>query len=88
MKNQLREFVSRITFSDPGKIKDNTLLFDEGIFDSMGLLNLIAFLEENFNIIINDSELDATNFGSIEAIVSFLERKLKTAELCAGLPDL
>ncbi len=88
MKNQLREFVSRITFSDPGKIKDNTLLFDEGIFDSMGLLNLIAFLEENFNIIINDSELDATNFGSIEAIVAFLERKLKTVELCAGLPDL
>lgn len=88
MKNQLREFVSRTTFSDPDKIMDNTLLFDEGIFDSMGLLNLIAFLEENYDIKVNDAELDAANFGSIDAIVSFLNRKLKSAKSCAGLPDL
>lgn len=77
MKNQIREFVCKTTFSDPNKINDDTQLFDEGIFDSMGLLNLISFLEEDFNVKIEDSELDATNFGSIAAIISFLERKLK-----------
>ncbi len=88
MKNKIREFVCRTTFSDPKRIKDATLLFDEGIFDSMGLLNLISFLEEDFSVKIDDSELDAANFGSIDAITSFLVRKLKTAELCVGLPDL
>ncbi len=76
MKEQIREFVCKTTFSEPQKIADSTLLFDEGIFDSMGLLNLISFLENEFNIKVNDSELDASNFGSINAITSFLERKL------------
>lgn len=77
MKQQIHEFVCKTTFSDPNKINDETLLFDEGIFDSMGLLNLISFLEEDFNVKVDDSELDAANFGSINAITSYLERKLK-----------
>lgn len=77
MKEQIRDFVCRTTFSDPLKINDATLLFDEGIFDSMGLLNLISFLEEDFSVKVEDSELDAANFGSIDAITSFLEKKLK-----------
>ena len=77
MKEQIRDFVCRTTFSDPKKINDGTLLFDEGIFDSMGLLNLISFLEKDFSVKVNDSELDAANFGSINAISSYLERKLK-----------
>lgn len=76
MKEQIRDFVCRTTFSDPKKINDGTLLFDEGIFDSMGLLNLISFLEEGFKVKVEDSELDAANFGSIDAIASFLEKKL------------
>jgi len=77
MKEQIRDFVCRTTFSDPKKINDSTLLFDEGIFDSMGLLNLISFLEKDFSVKVADSELDAANFGSINAISSYLERKLK-----------
>lgn len=88
MKEQIHEFVCKTTFSNPEKINDDTLLFEEGIFDSMGLLNLIAFLEESFNIQVADSELDASNFGSIRAIGLFLEKKLKTADSCAVLPDL
>lgn len=76
MKKKIIDFVTQTTFTDPAKIKDNTLLFDEGIFDSLGLLNLISFLEKDFNIKVDDSELDAENFESIKAIESFLERKL------------
>ena len=76
MKKRIHEFVCKTTFSDPNKINYDMLLFDEGIFDSMGLLNLISFLEEDFGIKVADSELDAANFGSIDAIASFLERKL------------
>jgi len=76
VKKQILYFICETTFSDPSKISDSTLLFDEGIFDSMGLLKLISFLEERFGIKVDDSELDASNFGSITAIASFLERKL------------
>jgi len=84
----IREYVCKSTFCDATKLNDNTQLFDEGIFDSMGLLNLIAFLEDVYNVKVEDSELDTSNFGSINAIVSFLERKLESAELCAELQDL
>lgn len=87
MKEQIREFVCRTTFSDPKKINDSMLLFDEGIFDSMGLLNLISFLEEDFCIKVEDSELDAENLGSIDAIAAFIERKSNKVS-CAGLLDL
>jgi acyl carrier protein len=76
MKKQIREFVCKTTFSTPKRINNNTLLFDEGIFDSMGLLNLISFLEEDFGIKVNDLELNSDNFGSIDAIASYLKRKL------------
>lgn len=87
MKEQIRKFISRETFTDPKKLGDSTLLFEEGIFDSMGLLNLISFMEEEFSVKVADSELDTANFGSVNAIVSFLERKVKTGS-CAELPGL
>ena len=88
MKNKIREFVCKTTFSAPEKINDDTLLFEEGIFDSMGLLHLISFLEEEFSINVADSELDGSNFGSIVAIATFLERKIKTGELSPESMDL
>jgi acyl carrier protein len=87
MKEQIRIFIGKETFTDIRKIGDETQLFEEGIFDSMGLLNLISFLETEFNIKVADSELDTANFGSLNAIVSFLDSKVKSG-LCAELPGL
>ena len=43
MKDQIRNFIAETTFNDASIIKDDTMIFDEGIFDSMGLLGLINF---------------------------------------------
>ncbi len=87
MNELIHDFVCRTTFSEPDKISNATKLFDEGIFDSMGLLNLITFLEENFKIKIEDSELDISNFGSIDSIVSFIGNKLSEKK-CVELLDI
>lgn len=76
MKKKILDFVCQTTFVDPKKIDEKTLLFDEGIFDSLGLLNLISFLEKDFQVKVEDSELDAENFESIKAIESFVQKKL------------
>ncbi|MCW3804121.1 acyl carrier protein [Plebeiibacterium marinum] len=75
MKDQIRNFIAETTFNDPSIIKDDTLIFDEGIFDSMGLLGLINFLESEFNVVAEDSDLQEENFGSVERIVAFVLRK-------------
>lgn len=79
MKDKIRNFIAETTFTDPSLIKDETLIFEEGIFDSMGLLGLINFLESELNVITDDTELQEENFGSVERIVAFVERKLVAA---------
>ncbi len=72
---QLRKFISEVTFTDVEKIKDDTLIFQEGIFDSLGFLSLISFLDEEFGIEVENDELNEENFESIKAIVSYISRK-------------
>ncbi|MBN1251586.1 MAG: acyl carrier protein [Bacteroidales bacterium] len=58
------------------QIDESTLLFEEGLFDSMGFMALIAFLQEEYNIQANDDELVVENFESINAIVTYVNKKL------------
>ncbi len=73
--DQLRSFISESTFTDKEKIKEDTLIFEEGIFDSLGFLSLIIFVEEELGIEVADDELLEENFESINAIAAFVTRK-------------
>ncbi len=75
MKERIKTFISEITFIDKATIADDTMLFEEGIFDSMGLLSLITFLDEELGVKTEDSDLSEENFQSVNSIVAFLERK-------------
>ncbi|MGQ1890967.1 acyl carrier protein [Thermophagus sp. OGC60D27] len=75
-KDEIKAFIAESSFTDLNEIKDDTMLFEEGIFDSMGLLNLIAFLEENYGIQTNDSDLVEENFENLNAIEKFVTQKL------------
>lgn len=75
LTEQLRNFISETTFTDKEKIKEDTLVFREGIFDSLGFLALISFVEEEWGVEVADEELLEENFESINAIVAFVTRK-------------
>ncbi len=79
MKDQIRNFIAETAFVEPSTIQDETLIFDEGIFDSMGLLGLINFLESEYNVVTDDSELQEENFGSVERIAAFVAKKQAAA---------
>jgi acyl carrier protein len=72
---QVRNFISEITFTEVEKIKDDTLLFEEGIFDSLGFLSLIGFLNEEFDIDVENDELSEDNFESVKAVAAYIDRK-------------
>ncbi len=76
IKNKISEYIIKTTFDDIKKITDTTLIFEEGILDSMGLLFLIEFLKEEFDVTTNDDELVVKNFESINNIFTFLKSKL------------
>jgi len=73
--DQLRNFISEVTFSDIDTIKEDTLIFEEGIFDSLGFLSLVSYVNEEFEIEIENDELSEENFESIKAIVAFIDKK-------------
>jgi acyl carrier protein len=75
IKNKVRKYIIKSTLADVESITDEALIFEEGLLDSMGLLFLIEFLKEEFNVTTNDHELIVENFESINNIVVFLESK-------------
>ena len=77
VKEGVKKYVLEASLSDVKDLKDDTLIFEEGLLDSMGLLFLIEFLNEEFKVEVNDDELNPKNFESIDSIESFVINKLK-----------
>ena len=77
LKQEIKNYIIEASLSDAKKIKEDTLIFDTGLLDSMGLLFLIEFINENYQVEVNDQELNPNNFESISSIVDFVEGKLK-----------
>ena len=75
IKNELFAYVKENTFKETDSLQSSTMLFVEGILDSMGFALLLDFLETKFNISANDSDLVEENFESIDAIADFIVRK-------------
>jgi acyl carrier protein len=73
----IKEFIiDNFLFGEKDKLKDDIHLFESGIIDSTGILELVAFIEDNFNIRVKDDELIITNFFSLQAITGFIEAKM------------
>ena len=76
IKDKIRKYIIEETFASPDQVKDESKIFVEGLFDSMGFVLLINFIEETFGIKAKDSELLEDNFESINAIADFVMQKL------------
>lgn len=54
---------------------DSDSLLALGVIDSMKMLDLISFVEQQFNIAIDEDEMMPDNFESVDAITRFVEEK-------------
>jgi len=78
--NDLREFiVENFLFGDGHNLKNNSSLIEDGIIDSTGVVEIIAFIEENYKITLADDELTQENFSTLIAIDRFLNSKLNNS---------
>ena len=75
IEQRIFEYIGKNSHTDINKVNAQTLLFREGIFDSMGFVLLIDFLEEGFGIKASDDDLIEENFESVAAITQFIQRK-------------
>lgn len=78
---QVRALVSELFFIRENNIKvsDTDSLKNNGIIDSVGMLDLINGLQEQFGISIEDRDVLPHNLDTLEAIAAYIERKRGTA---------
>jgi acyl carrier protein len=72
-KIKIRGFLAR--FSRNHQINDDADIFASGAIHSLVALQLINFIEKEFEIVVADEDLEPDNFRSINNIVAFIERK-------------
>ncbi len=73
VETAILEFVQRRFHSPRRKIEPSTHLFREGIVDSLGVLELVRFLEDQFGLQIGPDDLKLENFQSIAAMRNFIQ---------------
>jgi len=74
--SQIRQFVlNHFPLARQRSIKNGESLLESGIVDSLGILELVDFLEHTFDMTISDEELIPENFHSIQNIGAFVKLK-------------
>lgn len=74
IRNFITEEILHGTLTIP--LKDQDPLIEAGIIDSLGVMTLLAFLEDQFSIQIPGEDLIPENFSSISTISALIERQL------------
>jgi len=76
IKTEVMEFILKTSYVSEGSLTNETLIFAQGIMDSMGFMSLVSFLDERFKIKVKETELVESNFESISAISQYIIGKM------------
>ncbi len=82
--DRLRGFiVEKFPLARRHDFRDDTLLLEKGILDSLGILDIVTFIENEFQIMIEDEDLVPENFQSVSSLAEFLNSKLGHSDLAS-----
>ena len=77
IKDRVRNFiVENFLFGDTSyQLADDASLIENDIIDSTAVLELVAFIEDNFGITMSDADIVPANLDSLARISSFIETR-------------
>ena len=79
---QLRNFIySNFLLGQDFVLSGSDSFLEEGVIDSMGVLEVVAFLQETYGITVEDEELTPDNLDSFNNLEAYIARKLDGTEL-------
>jgi acyl carrier protein len=82
---RIRQFIiDNFYIPDPSEIANDTLLVTNGIVDSTGMLEVIAFIEEQFGIQVADEDTTPENLDSIDRMAAYIARRQQGQGRSAG----
>lgn len=72
----IRSFViTNFLYGQAGELSNNDSLLENGFIDSTGVLELVSFLQDRFDIQVEDNEVIPANLDSIRNLVDYVVRK-------------
>jgi len=77
----IRNFIAtNLLYSKEGLTHpDDASLLHEGIIDSLGVVELVEFLQSKFNVKVEQNEVRPDNFDSVAKMAAFVRRKTGAA---------
>lgn len=75
MKKNMLKYINNNLLSEE-KVDAQTELFDSGLLDSIGLMELVVFIEHEFNVKIEDYEIIDRNANTVNKIVKLVNQKM------------
>lgn len=77
-EEEIRKFITDnfMMGHNPTALKRDTSFLDNGIIDSLGVLELVSFIEDSFDIEVKDEELIPENLDSINNLLRYIKKKL------------
>ena len=72
-QSKIKEFLSR--FFKNHDLQPGEDIFSLGFVNSLLAMQLVAFVEKEFDLTVEDEDLDLDNFRSIDAISALIARK-------------
>lgn len=78
--DQVRAFIVNELNWDgpPALLTEDYALIDEGAIDSLGIFQMVSFIESQFGVPVDDEELVLENFGTLRSISALVTAKLPT----------
>ena len=60
-------------------LQEDEPLMEAGVIDSMGVMELLDFIQEEFGVVVEDDEITEENLGTLRAIARYVSSKQNTA---------
>jgi acyl carrier protein len=77
LARELHEYIAEtFLYMHPGlELKDGDKFLELGVIDSLGFVELVEEIQTRYGVEVQDIEITEENFGSITALVAFIEGK-------------
>ncbi len=76
MKDQLKRYIAHELLKDSDRvIDDNEAIISSGLIDSFNLVDLALFIEDTFDVRVDDAELTADVFDSVSELAALIQRR-------------
>ena len=73
IKAQVKTFLARVI--PDHELRDDEDIFAAGYVDSLFAMQLVLFVEKQFNIAVEEADMDTDNFRTVDAIARLVEHK-------------